>query len=120
MKKVYVFVDESYSSANFSFYVLSVVWTEKNILPESIKNRALERLSYKIRRRRKFHFRDDPDESRKVFLEEILKSKINFGVLLFNKIPKTCEEYADFYVISVINSIPVSNSLIIITIRKGM
>ena len=117
MKKVYVFVDESYNSVNFSFYILSVVWTEKNILPESVKNRALERLSHRIRRRSKFHFRDDSIEVRKVFLEEILKSKINFGVLLFNKIPKTCEEYADFYVANVINSIPVSNSLIIITIK---
>ena len=39
--------------------------------------------------------------------------------MLFNKIPKTREEYADFYVVNVINSIPVSNSLITI-ILKGI
>ena len=119
MKKIYVFVDESYDFANFTFYVISVVWTEKEKLPEIIKNKALDRLSHKIRWRRKFHFRDDSDEVKKVFLEEILKSKISFGVLLFNKIPKTCEEYADFYVTSVIDSIPVSNSLLTI-ILKGI
>ena len=117
MKKVYVFVDESYDLANFTFYVISVVWTEKEKLPEIIKNKALDRLSYKIRRRRKFHFRDDSDEVKKVFLEEILKSGIKFGVLLFNKIPKNCEEYAYFYVASVINSIPVSNALITVIIK---
>jgi len=87
VKKVYVFVNESYDLINFTFYVVSAVWTEKEKLPESIKNRALEILSYKIRQRKKFHFRDDSNEVRRVFLEEILKSKINFGVLLFNKIP---------------------------------
>jgi len=117
VEKVYVFVDESYEPMNFTFYVLSVVWTEREKLPESMKSKALDRLLYKIRRRRKFHFRDDSNEVRKVFLEEILKSKINFGVLLFNKIPKTCEEYAYFYVASVIDSIPVSNSLITIIIK---
>jgi len=117
VKKVYVYVDESYNPQNFSFYVLSVVWTEKKLLPESIKDRALKRLSYRTRRRRKFHFRDDSIEVRKVFLEEMLKSKIDFGVLLFNKIPRSCEEYAYFYVASVINSIPVSDSLITIIIK---
>jgi len=53
-----------------------------------------------------------PSKLRKFSLK-ILKSKINFGVLLFNKIPRTCGEYEYFYVASVINSIPVYNSLII-------
>ena len=92
------------------------MWTEEKLLPECIKNRALKKLSYKIRWRSKFHFRDNSNEIRKVFLEEILKSKINFRVPLFNKIPKAREEYADFYFVSVINSIPVSVSLITIII----
>ena len=117
MKKVYVFIDESYDPINFTFYVISAVWTEKEKLPGIIKNRALERFSHKVRRKKKFHFSDDPIEVKKVFLEEILKSKIDFGVLLFNKIPKTCEEYAYFYVVSVINSIPISNSLLTIIIK---
>ena len=54
MKKAYVFVDESYDLVNFTFYVISVVWTEKEKLPESIKDKAMKKLSYKIRRKKKF------------------------------------------------------------------
>lgn len=93
------------------------MWTEEKLLPESIKNKALDRLSYKMSQRRKFHFMDDSSEVRKVFLKEILKSKINFGVLLFNKIPKTRKKYVYFYVESVIDSVPVSNSVITIIIK---
>ena len=69
MKKAYVFVDESYDLVNFTFYVISVVWTEKEKLPESIKDKAMKKLSYKIRRKRKFHFSDDPIEVRRVSLK---------------------------------------------------
>ncbi|WP_236751071.1 DUF3800 domain-containing protein [Acidianus sp. HS-5] len=111
MNKYYVFVDESYDKEVF---VLAIVWTRSLKLVNSIKRSTLKKLN---KDEYKFHFSDDRDEIKRIFLSKILNDSLNFGVLTFDRQPKRCEEYVKYYIIDVTRALPISNSLIYIYVK---
>ncbi|PVU74692.1 hypothetical protein DDW13_06480 [Acidianus hospitalis] len=111
MKSYFVFVDESYRP---NIFALSVVWTKNKTEPCKIKNEALKKIGKENYR---FHFKNDDDEIRKNFMNTILNSSINFGIIL-TEYPSSCSEYARYYIAEVINNLPIEdNSRVVITIK---
>ena len=88
MNEYHVFVDESY---DMRFFVLAIVWVKKISEVKRLKLNALNKIG---KSRYNFHFKDDPQKIKNVFMEEILNSRINAGVIIFNNQPKSCKEYA--------------------------
>ncbi|AWR93300.1 DUF3800 domain-containing protein [Acidianus brierleyi] len=111
MKKYYVYVDESYKE---NIFALSVIWVKNPAEADRIKADAVRKINKKYH----FHFKNDKYNIRRIFLLAILNSKINFGIILFNKIPRCCKDYARYYIAEVINNSPFDeNSQLIITIK---
>jgi len=101
-------VDESYKE---NIFALSVIWVKNPAEADRIKADAVRKINKKYH----FHFKND---IRRIFLLAILNSKINFGIILFNKIPRCCKGYARYYIAEVINNSPFDeNSQLIITIK---
>ena len=111
VNEYHVFVDESYDKR---FFVLAVVWVKKINEVKRLKLNALNKIE---KSRYNFHFRDDPQKIKNVFMEEILNSLINAGVIIFNNQPKSCKEYAKYYVVEVVRVLPISNSIITIYVK---
>jgi hypothetical protein len=107
----HVFVDEAYDER---FFVLAIVWVKKINEVKRLKSNASNKNE---KSRYKFHFRDDPEKIKNVFMEEILNSLINAGVIIFNNQPKSCKEYAEYYVVEVVRVLPISNSIITIYVK---
>ncbi|MEJ2776366.1 hypothetical protein WIW90_09145, partial [Sulfolobaceae archaeon RB850M] len=73
LNKYHVFVDESYDK---TFFVLAIVWVKKINEVKRLKLNALNKIG---KSRYNFHFKDDPQKIKDVFMEEILDSPINAG-----------------------------------------
>jgi hypothetical protein len=111
VNEYHVFVDESYDER---FFVLAIVWVKKINEVKRLKENALNKIE---KSNYNFHFKDDPEKIRNVFMEEILNSRINAGVIIFNNRPKSCKEYAEYYVVEVVRVLPISNSIITIYVK---
>ncbi|MFP3163595.1 MAG: hypothetical protein RXQ75_07190 [Acidianus hospitalis] len=111
MNKYHVFVDESYDLAVF---VLAIVWVSSINEIKRIKSDALKKLG---KSKYSFHFIDDPPTIRNTFLGEILNSALNMEVLLSSRQPKSCMEYAKFYVTEVVRVLPIKNSLLFLHVK---
>ena len=111
MNKYHVFVDESYDK---TFFVLAIVWVKKISEVKRVKLNALNKIG---KSKYNFHFKDDPQKIKDVFMEEILDSPINAGVIIFNNQPKSCKEYAKYYVVEVVRVLPISNSVVTIYVK---
>ena len=111
MNEYHVFVDESY---DMTFFVLAIVWVKKISEVKRLKLNALNKIG---KSRYNFHFKDDPQKIKDVFMEEILDSRINAGIKIFNNQPKSCKEYAEYYVAEVLRVLPISNSVVTIYVK---
>jgi hypothetical protein len=111
LNKYHVFVDESYDK---TFFVLAIVWVKKISEVKRLKLNALNKIG---KSRYNFHFKDDPQKIKDVFMEEILDSPINAGVIIFNNQPKSCKEYAEYYVVEAVRVLPISNSVVTIYVK---
>ena len=111
LNKYHVFVDESYDT---KFFVLAIVWVKKINEVKRLKLNALNKIG---KSRYNFHFKDDPQGIKDVFMEEILDSRINAGIIIFNNQPKSCKEYAAYYVAEVVRVLPINNSLVTIHVK---
>ena len=111
VNEYHVFVDESYDER---FFVLAIVWVKKINEVKRLKLNALNKIE---KSRYNFHFRDDPQKIKNVFMEDILNSRINAGVIIFNNQPKSCKEYAEYYIVEVVRVLPISNSVVTIYVK---
>lgn len=111
MNNYYVFVDESYDDEVF---VLGVVWVRSLKEVIRIKGNALKVLGKKYHN---FHYSDDNEKIKSIFLTEILLSPVNYGIVLFKVPPKTCREYAKYYVSDIVRVLPLTKSLLNIYVK---
>jgi len=107
----YIFVDESYDNEVF---VLGVVWVRSLKEVIRIKGNALKVLGKKDHN---FHYSDDNEKIKSIFLTEILLSPVNYGIVLFKVPPKTCREYAKYYVSDIVRVLPLTKSLLNIYVK---
>ncbi len=109
--KYYLFLDESYDLNSF---VLALVWTGSLREVVEVKKEALRKIG---KESYKFHFSDDREAIREAFIGEILSSPLHLGVVIFDAVPKTCRDYAVYYVSVPLKVLPVSNSIVYVYVK---